>query len=290
MIEKYDLRNLLVEEEEIKTPAVYNTSVYIFNIKFEEIQDDIPKIKEKTIELLKDKFYFRIPRKKKMREGFLDVKIEKDIIKCIYAKESPTKILYVTDDLNLMENRIKLINPNNMKASLEIFPERARLTLIGGKDNLITKTVGGIQFAMRSNLKGRYIDVSPILTQEDMRYILSKIENVQYLWIDPGDSDNFISMIKTVKKEEINYKVDAKFRGTRITMAPIVSDILDKERKIRIREIQGHLNFGSYQITTKIYSKGKMLFTIPDEIIPRGGLVQDIAEILYQRILKSYKE
>ncbi|MFX0137937.1 MAG: hypothetical protein ACFFDN_30120 [Candidatus Hodarchaeota archaeon] len=293
MNEYFDLRNLLVEEEEVQPAYILNIGVRIFEYIFDETQEDLEFIREKTISLLKEKFYFRKQRRRKMREGFLNIERIEDLISCIYAKESPIKISYVGESLIIQESRIKLITPSySVKINLDIFHDRARIVLFGGKDNLINRAARYMEHAIRGGIKGTYRDITSAISQENMKNILNNLENVQYIWIDPGDSDRFISVTKKrigdKIKEVIEYKVDTKLRGTRITMAPIVEEIIEEEG-IKIREIQGRMKFGRREITTRISSFGRILFTIPTEMVPQGGSIYDISERFYRRMLTFIK-
>ncbi len=287
MNDEFDLRKLILQEEEVHSPAVHNISVFEYRVVFNHPQDDINQIINNAERVLKNNFYFKPPKRKRMRQGFIEVKNEEGLLKCVYAKESPIKLVYVTDELELLENRYKLVNANNVKATVNIYHDGARIVLIGGSDPLIGKTVKEIQYAL--GVRDGFKEVRTTLTQESLRAILANIENVRYLWIEPGDSDKFIQIIKKMGKDEINYKVFAKFQGTRVTMAPVVSEILNEERGIRIKEIQGTLNLRGYKITTKIYSKGKLFFTIPDDIVPKTGSPNDIAEDYYKKVIGSFK-
>jgi len=285
--DSFDLSELVVDPEDVGTPGIHKTSVYQYNISFYEIQNDLDAIRDEAIRILKEKKYFKTPRRKRMREGFIDVSLDGDVIKSTFAKENPTKIVYVTEDLELLKQHIALVNTGLVKSCLYLSPNMARIVTFGGNDAIIKKTVGGLQTAMLGRITGGYKDIQKTIPQKDMVQILRNMENATFLVIDPGDSERFIKSVQKSGKEEIEYKVYANFRGTRINMSPIVTELIEEEG-IRIRQIQGRMNLGVTGITTKIYARGKIEFIIPENIIPKGQLPQDIAEMFYHRVLQYY--
>ena len=284
---EFDLSKLIVDPEHVRSPGIHKISVYMYNISFANIQNSVDDIYDEVEYILKEKFYYKKRRKKRMREGFISINRKEESIESIYAKESPTKIVYIKPDLSLDQKHLTLVNSNMVKSTLSISPNGVRLVTFGGNDALIKKTVKGLQNAMRGKLQGGYKNIEMQISQDEMRNILTTMENVKYLVIDPGDSDKFISRINRMGKEEIEYKVYANFRGTRINMSPVVTEII-KEEGIRINLIQGRMNLGVKPINTKIESVGKIQFIIPDDILPKNVLPQDLAEDFYRKIMLDY--
>jgi hypothetical protein len=150
---------------------------------------------------------------------------------------------------------------------------------------------------VRHSIRGRvtegFRDTEPIMSQKDMWYILDVLqENVAYIWIDSKDSERFIKIVETEEGEKkikvLEFTVDAKLGGYRITSAPFVKDVL-REQGIIIKEIEGEVPLAGISITTRISSNGRMLFYIPSSIIPTTGDIYDIGERFYNKLLRDVK-
>lgn len=282
MSNEFDLRRLRLNPEDIRGPGIVKTSVYIYNIPFSENQKNVDEIKDELKRILDTKLYYKKGRK--YREGFLEISRDRDIVKAIYARENPTKIVYVNLDNVLYQEHYALINANLIRSNVEVYNNFARIATFGGNLHLVSKLVNGVQIGMKGKISGHYLDVNTGFSQENMRKIIEKMENLKYIFIDPGDNDKFIQIIKKEGREDIVFKVYTNFRGIRLNNSPIVKNIIE-ERGIGIRQLQGSINLGVKLINTKIYSSGKIQFIIPSDIIPSNSSAEQVAELYYKKVL-----
>lgn len=136
MEDEFSLEDLVVDEEEVHTPAIMPVTVLVSETEYDEQQnlDDIlNSLKSRLIE----KYGFRRKEKKRYREGFLDFVILGSSIKCTYAREAPTRLDFEKGDLRITTKRLRAINPSfRVSVNFYIGKTAARIVLFGGDENI----------------------------------------------------------------------------------------------------------------------------------------------------------
>jgi len=290
---EFSLDELRVKEEEIRPPTIFPLSIFVCETEFVQQVDDVANLKRQIKKRLIDMYSFKKRGGRRFKEGFLDFNGLEDTIECFFARETPIKINYERDDLKIHEDRIRQISPNfGVKIKISLNNKSAKVVLFGGMDTIIRKALDEINYCIRACITGGHRTFIPGFSRKDMATILQNFGlNVEYIWIDPGESEKFMKMIeKRVKgeiKREPEYIVHAKLRGYRITGSPIVLELIE-ESGIYLREIQGRLGFPlRTYITARVSSAGKVLFYIPEALVPKEATIYDIAEKLYEKIISQ---
>ncbi len=291
---KFSLDNLIVEDALVGSPAVYQISLTISETEFFKPLNDLDEAKNKIISILKEKHGFKYRFKRPFKEGFLEFNDQKlNSIECFFAKETPTKICYEYDDLKIHEKRVRTISPGySAKFRVLLDKSNARVVVFGGSDNLVIKAIYEMNQSIRDVWEGGHKTYTIRFSKEDMNKILERFgENVEYIYIKPGDSKKFTKLYKEKKGEVIKevprYEVHAKLYGIRITEAPIVLELIEVSG-IHIQEIKGKLQASASEfLTTKISSSGKMVFYIPERLVTDDEDIFDYAEKLYEKVIQQ---
>lgn len=285
------LDDLRVNEEELRTPALFPVSIISCKTEFVKPLDDVHTFRQNLMDNIKEKHSFKKGEKKKFKEGFLEFHSNTDsALNCYFAKEAPTKIMYEADDLKIHTERYRLISPSfSVKVKIVVDGKSANVVLFGGSDTMIQKALWQINHSIREVAKGGHITVVPGFTKKEMNTILKNFGvNVEYIWIHPGESVRFMKMVEKRIGKEIKkvpeYIVHAKLSGYHITGSPITIALVE-ESGVDLKEIQGKFEFGvKINITTRVSSSGKVLFYIPENLVGTKNTVYDFAEDLYNRI------
>lgn len=256
------------------------------NANLNEIQNKIlTKIQEY-------KFGYRPGR---FREGFLKVKNEENRIDGIFCKEIPLRFDFVPEDADEIENlRFKSINPRfKVKVIIILRDGEVEIRLFGGEETLAFSIRELIQTIIRGCLYN-FTTINIEFSREQMLEIFEKFGvNVEYINIDPRDNSNFRKAIQKIPpdnreiREVLLYEVQTlKMKGYKIQGSPAVRQLL-MEAKIYIKEILGKMHLGGKtNITTKVYSSGRVLFYIPNTVVNLyGDEVFEFSVDLFERLI-----
>jgi len=289
----FSLDDLRVEEEEVRAPIILPISIIVCKTEFlkpvENVQLLVSRIKNRLIE----KYPFKKGERSKFKEGFLEFNESGNTLECFYAKETPTKINYETDDLKIHTDRLRLINPSfNVKVKVLLKNSGASVIFFGGSELMVRKAMDKVNRCIRHCLEGGHRTIYPQFSKEEMNAILRNFGlDVEYIWISPGESEKFMKLVEKRVKGEIKrvpeYIVHAKLRGYRITVSPITVSLIE-ESGIYLREIQGRINIAAgIYVTARVSSTGRIVFYIPESIIYKDETVYDVAERLYNKVITS---
>lgn len=291
----FSLDDLRVEEEEIRPPTIFPLSIIVCETEFVQPVDDVASLRIRIKNRLIGKYGFKKSERRRFKEGFLEFDGSENVIECFFASETPTKINFERDDLKIHTDRLKLINPAfSVKIKVFLDNKSARVILFGGSDVTIKRALTQMNYCIRHCVEGGHRTLTPKFSKEDMSAILKNFGlNVEYIWIHPGESEKFIKIVEKEVKGEVRripeYIVHAKLRGYRITGSPVTIGLIE-ESGIYLREIQGRFNFAAgMNVTSRISSTGKILFFIPEMLVPKGGTIYDVAEELYKKIITQRK-
>jgi len=286
----FSLDELIVEEEEMRAPALYPVSVIISQTEYDEQSETVENLKNKVKERILEKYSFKTVGKRRLKEGFLAFNGSLNTLECVYAREIPIRLDYERDDLEIHSKRVKNICPSyRVKVIVSFNLTTAKVVLFGGFDTMIAKALDFINFCIRACVSGGHRTYMPSFSKEEMTQILLNFgEDIQFLWIDPGESEKFTKIIEKKIKGEIKripeYIVHTKVEGYRIIASPFVINLI-KEAGIRIREIEGRLPFApGIKITTRVSSSGKILFYVPETLLGKES-IYDFAQRLYERVM-----
>lgn len=97
MEDDFSLDDLVVEEEEVRTPTIMPVTVLVSETEFDEqvnLNETADSIRRKLLE----DYGFRRKEKRRYREGFLDFDFFENTIKSIYARETPTRLDFEKGD------------------------------------------------------------------------------------------------------------------------------------------------------------------------------------------------
>src|SRR4030067_432074 len=111
MEDEFSLEDLIVEEEEVRTPAIMPVTVLVSETEYDE-QQNINEVVEAIKRKLQESYGFRRKEKKRYREGFLDLISSENTIRCIYARETPARLDFEKGDLKITTRRLPAINPS----------------------------------------------------------------------------------------------------------------------------------------------------------------------------------
>lgn len=279
----------LVIDEETQVATIFPISVLVFGIEFENPIKDSIGLKDHVISFLIDKFPFRMREGRKFKEGFLDFNILENSFKCFYARETPIKIFYENNDLKIHEKRIKSLDPEN-RVSLNVFfdDKGSKIIVFGSNDFLAGRVRDFVTYGIQGQIVEGFRRYESNLSQNDIRRILSTLDSVEYLWIDPGESEKFIKIVEQRIGRDIKripeYLVHSKMRGIRLLRSPIVVQLIE-EQGIKIREVQGRFNFSGGKVTIRISTTGRIIFWIPLDIIPKNSTLFAVAEHFYEELM-----
>jgi len=292
---QFSLDDLRVDEEEVRPPTIFPLSIIVCQTEFLEQVEDIEDLKVRIKNRLVEKYAFKKRGKRKFKEGFLEFSDSGNILECFYAKEAPRKINFEKGDLRIHTERLRLIDPAfSVRVRIILDRKSAKVVLYGGSDLMINKALTEVNYCIRHCIKGGHRTLTPSFSKQEMNNILKNFGlNVEYIWIHPGESEKFIKLVEKRVKGEVKkvplYEVHAKLRGYRITGSPITISLIE-ESGVYLREIQGRLNFAAGAgITTRVSATGKMLFYIPENIIPEGETIYNVAQDLYERVIAEKK-
>jgi hypothetical protein len=288
---EFSLDDLLVDDQEVPPPVVLPVSVIVSETEYTEQTEEPKKLKELIEKQLLIDYPFTKSGRRQYKEGFLDFGSSETVIKCVYARETPTKIDFELDDLKIHTRRIKNINPSyRAKISILVDKTKARVVIFGGDDKIVAKALNLVNVCIRKCIKGGHKTYETGFSQEEMRVMLENFgTDIQYVYIDPGENERLRKLVERREGEEVKkiplYSVYTKFAGYRIIASPVVLELI-KQEGIKIREIEGRLNFAAgIPITTRISANGKILFYIPNTLVGRTESAYDVAEVLYRRII-----
>jgi len=129
----FSLDNLLVDDQEVPPPVVLPVSVIVSETEYDEQTDDIKKLREAIEKQLINGYAFARSERRKYKEGFLAFESSENVTKCIYARETPTRIDFELDDLKIHTRRIRHINPSyRAKIVISIDRTKTRVVIFGG--------------------------------------------------------------------------------------------------------------------------------------------------------------
>lgn len=289
---EFNLDELKVDAEEIYPPIALATSVLVSRTEFSKEQSDIEDIKRKIQHRIKEKYAFKEPEIRTFKEGFLAFRdTQKNTLECLFAKETPTKISFEANDLEIHEQRLRLISPSySVKVRIHLDKNGAEVILSGGSDLMIKRAMDCINYSIRHCIIGGHKTLTPGFTKLEMTTILRNFGlNVEYIWIHPGESEKFMKVVEKKIAGEVKmvpeYIVHARLRGYHITGSPITIRLIE-ESGINLREIQGQFEVRiKKNVTARVSSTGKILFYIPLDLVGKKQTVLDVSEQLYKRII-----
>lgn len=289
MEDDFSLDDLVVEEEEVRTPTIMPVTVLVSETEYDQqtnlnaIADDIRK------KLLQD-YGFRRKEKRRFREGFLDLNFSGNVIKCIYARETPTRLDFEKGDLRISTKRLRAINPSyRVIVNIYLTDTKAKIVLFGGDDKISAAALRLSNYCIRGCVKGGFRTYQTSFSRGEMDSMRSRFGvDIQYVFLSPGESEKLEKIAKEKVKGEIKeilqYSVRAKFAGYRVVASPVVLDLI-AEGKISLLELEGRLGFGGgISITIRVSASGRITFFVPDTILGKNQTAYDIAEELYRRI------
>jgi len=287
----FSLDDLLVDDQEVPPPVVLPVSVIVSETEYDEQAEEAKKLREIIEKLLVNNYAFTKPERRQYKEGFLAFEPLDNVIKCIYARETPSRIDFELDDLKIHTRRIRHINPSyRAKIAISIDKTKTRVVIFGGDDKIVAKALSLVNVCIRKCVKGGHKTYETGFSQEEMEVMLENFgTDVQYVYIAPGENERLKKMVERKEEGEIKkipiYSVYTKFAGYRIIVSPVVLELI-KQEGIKIREIEGRLNFAAgISITSRISASGRILFYVPDSLIGKTESAYDVAERLYRRII-----
>jgi len=287
----FNLNDLLVEDQEVPPPVVLPVSVVVSETEYPEQEEDVGRLRENIQNQVMKDYAFHKHERKRYKEGFLAFDSNDNLVKCVYARETPTRIDFELDDLKIHTRRIKYINPSyRVKIVLSVSKDKTKVVLFGGDNKIVAKALMRANICIRKCVKGWHKTYETGFSQEEMQTILENFgQEIQYVYIAPGDNQKLQKIVERMEEGEIKkiplYSVYTKFVGYRIIVSPFVLGLI-KEQGIRIREIEGKLSFGAgIQITTRVSINGRILFYIPESLIGRSESAYNVAEKLYNEII-----
>lgn len=287
----FSLDDLVVEDQDVPPPVVLPVSVIVSETEYAEQIEDVRKLrKDIEMQLIND-YAFAKPERRRYKDGFLSFESSENLIKCVYARETPTRIDFELDDLKIHTRRIKYINPSyRVKIAISIGKTKSRVVLFGGDYKIVAKALRLVNICIRSWITGGHKTYESGFSKEEMETMLENFGmDIQYVYIAPGDNERLRKIVERKEEGEIKriplYSVYTKFTGYRVIASPVVLELI-KEEGIKIREIEGRFNFAAgISVTTRVSINGKILFYIPESLIGRTETAYDVAEKLYKRII-----
>jgi len=289
---EFSLDNLVVEEEEVRNPVIMPVTVLVCETEYDE-EKDLNKLANKIGKKLLGDYGFRKEERRRRREGFLDISFFDNIIKCIYARETPMRIDFEKGDLKINTKRIRAINPSyRVIIAIYITKTKARVVLFGGDDKITATALRLVNYCVRGSVEGGFSTYETAFSKEEMDTVRSNFGiDIQYVSLSPGQSEKLKKIAKKRVRGEIKeiplYFVRAKFAGYRVVASPVVLDLIE-EGKISILEIEGKLPFGGgISITARVSASGRITFFVPEQIIGRNQTAYSIAEELYRRMVSQ---
>jgi hypothetical protein len=287
----FSLDELLVDDQEVLPPVVLPVSVIVSETEYDEQVEEPKRLRESIEKHLFSDYPFAKPERRQYKEGFLAFEPSNNILKCIYARETPARIDFELDDLKIHTRRIRNINPSyRATIFISVDKTKARVVIFGGDDKIVAKALNLVNICIRKCIKGGHKTYETGFSQEEMEVMLENFgTDIQYVYIDPGENERLRKLVERKEGDEIKkipiYSVYTKFAGYRIIVSPVVLELI-KQEGIKIREIEGRLNFAAgMSITTRISANGRILFYIPDGLIGKNESAYNVAERLYKRII-----
>lgn len=289
MEDEFSLEDLIVEEEEVRTPAIMPVTVLVSETEYNE-QPNLMEVIDNIKIRLQEKYGFRRKEKKRHREGFLDFNSSENNIKCIYARETPTRLDFEKGDFRITTQRLRAINSSfRVLVNFYIGNTMAKIVLFGGDEKISATALELANICFKGCIKGGFNSKPTSFSKEEMDLMREKFGiDIQYIFLSPGESEKMKKIakqkVKGEEKEILQYFVRAKFAGYRVTAAPAVLNLIS-EGKISILEIEGKLSYGgAISITTRVSSTGRITFFIPDSILGRNQTAYDVAQELYRKL------
>ncbi|XHH08262.1 MAG: hypothetical protein ACFCUE_11910 [Candidatus Bathyarchaeia archaeon] len=285
----FSLDRLIVDEDEIRTPAIMPVTVLVSEIEYSE-QPDISNLIDQLHFRMQNLFGFRKKEKKKYREGFLDFSVADNTLKCIFARESTIRLDFEKGDLRINSERLRAITSSfRVLVHFYVGKIKTRIVFFGGEENISSTALENASICFRGCLKGNFNTPPTSFSKEEMDIIRQKFGiDIQSIFLSPGESDKLRKIarekVKGQDKEILKYFVRARFAGYRVIAAPTVLSLI-VDAKIAINEIEGRLSYGSgvtaVPITTRVSSTGRITFFIPDSSGAKNQTAYDIAQELY---------
>jgi hypothetical protein len=287
----FSLDDLLVDDQEVPPPVVLPVSVIVSETEYDEQVEEAKTLREIVEKQLVNDYAFARPERRQYKEGFLALEPLGNIIKCIYARETPARIDFELDDLKIHTRRIRHINPSyRAKIVISIDKAKTRVVIFGGDDKIVAKALRLVNVCIRKCIKGGHKTYETGFSQKEMEVMLENFgTDIQYVYIEPGENERLRKTVERREGGEIKkipiYSVYTKFAGYRIIVSPVVLELI-KQEGIKIREIEGRLNFAAgISITSRISVNGRILFYVPDSLIGKSESAYDVAERLYKKII-----
>jgi len=287
----FSLDDLLVDDQEVPPPVVLPVSIIVSETEYGEQAEEAEKLREILEKHLINEYAFTRSERRRYKEGFLAFESSGNILKCVYARETPVRIDFELNDLKIHTRRIRHINPSyRAKITILINKTKTRVVIFGGDEKIVAKALNLVNICIRRSVKGGHKTYETGFSQEEMEDILENFgTDIQYVYIAPGENERLRKIVERKEKGEIKkvplYSVYTKFAGYRIIASPVVLELI-KQEGIKIREIEGRLNFSAgISVTSRVSANGRILFYIPESLIAKNESAYDVAERLYQRII-----
>lgn len=288
---EFSLDDLIVEDEEVRPPVIWTVSIVVSETEYAEQEKELTRLAKEIESALLENYPFQRTGRKRYKEGFLAFDCSGNVVTCAYARESPTRLDFEMDDLKIHTKRLRGIGPSyRVKIIINVDKTKSRVVLFGGDDRIIRRARGLVDVCVRKCIKGGHKTYETGFSNQEMNAMREIFGmNIQYVYIAPGDNERLKKIVEREEQGQIKkilkYSVYTKFAGYRIIASPVVLELI-KEEGIRIREIEGKINFAlGIPVTTRVSASGRILFFIPDNIIGKKTSAFDIAEELYTRMV-----
>ena len=129
----YSLDDLVVEDAEVLPPVVLPVSVVVSETEYAEQTEDIRKLRKDIETQLINNYAFAKPERRRYKRGFLAFESAENVIRCIYARETPSRIDFELNDLRIHTKRIRYISPSyRVKIVISIGKTNTRVVFFGG--------------------------------------------------------------------------------------------------------------------------------------------------------------
>jgi len=285
-----DFYSLKAREEEYREANQSTISLLSFQLDLQNY-NEVDNTPNKLLNYLREHYRFGVDEDTNLKEGFLETNSDDKEITCFYARQSPVKLTYAFDYRKLHTNRYKLITPqNSIKVKIIFTNKKINILLFGAHDVLMKRCLTKINQSFRS-IYNIYFDLTySRISQKDMKKILDGLMSVSYIWISPGESEKFIKYVEKQVGNEIKkipeFIVHNKLYGLRLKRSQFVMDTI-REQGIELNEIQGRISLYGSRLTIRVSSSGKIIFWIPNYVIPIDKTPYDMAEIYYKQILSD---
>ena len=288
---EFSLDDLIVTDEEVRPPVIWTVSIVVSETEYTEQKKELTRLTKEIESALLENYPFQRTERKRYKAGFLAFDCSGNVITCAYARESPTRLDFELDDLKIHTKRLRSISPSyRVKILITVGKTKSKVVLFGGDDKITSRALGLVNVCIRKCIRGGHKTYETSFSNEEMNAMRENFGmDIQYVYIAPGENKRLRKIVERKEQGQIKkilqYSVYTKFAGYRILASPVVLELI-KEEGIRIREIEGRINFApGISITTRVSASGRILFFIPDNVIGKKNSAFDIAEELYTRMV-----